>query len=50
MSVKMVDYIVGEHHIDIDPHMLKRVEVMPLFAIVFYLFYIKCIEFQNFTS
>lgn len=30
MSVKMVDYIVGEHHIDIDPHMLKRVKEMIL--------------------
>ncbi|PNY02623.1 protein SAMHD5, partial [Trifolium pratense] len=26
MSVKMVDYIVEEHHIDIDPQMLKRVK------------------------
>jgi hypothetical protein len=24
----MVDYIVEEHHIDIDPGMLKRVKVM----------------------
>lgn len=27
MSVKMVDLIVDEHHIDIDPEMLKRVKV-----------------------
>ncbi|WJX65403.1 hypothetical protein P8452_50071 [Trifolium repens] len=30
MSVKMVDYIVEEHHIDIDPGMLKRVKEMIL--------------------
>ncbi|CAJ2665439.1 unnamed protein product [Trifolium pratense] len=30
MSVKMVDYIVEEHYIDIDPQMLKRVKEMIL--------------------
>jgi 5'(3')-deoxyribonucleotidase len=28
MSIDMIDYIVGEHHIDIDPHMLRRVKVI----------------------
>lgn len=27
MSVKMVDHIVDEHHIDIDSGMIKRVKV-----------------------
>lgn len=27
MSVKIVDDIVDEHHIEIDPEMLKRVKV-----------------------
>lgn len=27
MSVKMVDYMVDEHHIDIDSGMIKRVKV-----------------------
>lgn len=30
MSIDMIDYIVGEHHIDIDPHMLRRVKEMIL--------------------
>lgn len=31
MSVKMVDHIVNQHHIDIDPEMIKRVKVSSLF-------------------
>lgn len=31
MSVKMVDHIVNQHHIDIDPQMIKRVKVSSLF-------------------
>lgn len=27
MSVNMVDYIVDEHHIDVDSEMIKRVKV-----------------------
>ncbi|KAE9620091.1 putative HD/PDEase domain-containing protein [Lupinus albus] len=30
MSVNMVDYIVDEHHIEVDPHMMKRVKEMIL--------------------
>ncbi|XP_072093821.1 uncharacterized protein [Arachis hypogaea] len=30
MSVNMVDYIVNEHHIDVDPEMIKRVKEMIL--------------------
>ncbi|KAL2335643.1 hypothetical protein Fmac_016856 [Flemingia macrophylla] len=30
MSVNMVDYIVDEHHIDVDPQMIKRVKEMIL--------------------
>ncbi|MED6148253.1 hypothetical protein PIB30_051387 [Stylosanthes scabra] len=30
MSVNMVDYIVNEHHIDVDPGMIKRVKEMIL--------------------
>ncbi|BFG26859.1 deoxynucleoside triphosphate triphosphohydrolase SAMHD1 homolog [Prunus yedoensis var. nudiflora] len=30
MSVKMVDHIVNQHHIDIDPEMIKRVKEMIL--------------------
>lgn len=27
MSIKMVDYIVDEHHIDVDSEMIKKVKV-----------------------
>ncbi|QHN77033.1 Deoxynucleoside triphosphate triphosphohydrolase [Arachis hypogaea] len=29
MSVKMIDYMVDEHNIDIDPELLKKVKVRP---------------------
>lgn len=32
MSVKMVDHIVDEHHIDIDSGMIKRVKVRLYFT------------------
>jgi len=37
MSVDMVDYIVDEHHIDVDPQMIRRVKVKLLFTVIFFL-------------
>lgn len=35
MSVKMIDHIVDEHHVDIDSAIIKRVKVSYLACILF---------------
>lgn len=50
MSVKMVDYIVDEHHIDIDAESMKKVKEMILASSKYATTQITCSDYCDFVQ